>query len=134
MTGMTHIYDTRVYYDHTDAQGYVYYANYLIMAERARTTMLLDADVSNSSLKEKYGGVFVVRRALVEYRAPAKLEDLLQIQTRVLEVKKASVKVHHEVTRSDQLLVSMEVLLAFISEKGKPLPIPASLAKVLAGE
>jgi acyl-CoA thioester hydrolase len=67
----------RVYYEDTDAAGIVYHAAYLAFAERARTEMLRRLGLDHRTLRARFGVVFTVRRCLVEYRAPARLDDLL---------------------------------------------------------
>ena len=72
----------RVYYEDTDAAGIVYHAAYLAFAERARTEMLRCLGLDHATLRARFGLVFTVRRCSIDYRAPARLDDLLEIATR----------------------------------------------------
>ena len=81
-----HVFQCRVYYEDTDAAGIVYYANYLKFAERARSEFLRVRGISNRAVHEREGVVFAVRRLTVDYIAPARLDDLLDVRTRSVEV------------------------------------------------
>ena len=80
----------RVYYEDTDAGGIVYYANWLRFFERARTDWLRALGASHARLADEDGLVFVVREIAVDYRRPARLDDALKIEVRVLEARRAS--------------------------------------------
>ncbi|HEY5973123.1 MAG TPA: YbgC/FadM family acyl-CoA thioesterase, partial [Geobacteraceae bacterium] len=79
----------RTYYEDTDAGGVVYHANYLNYFERGRTEFFRDRGVSVRELHEQ-GMIFPVVRLEIEYRSPAMHDDLLRVETRVLEVGKTS--------------------------------------------
>ncbi len=80
----------RVYYEDTDAGGIVYYANWLRYFERARTDWLRALGAEHTRLAEQAGVVFVVREIAVDYRQPARLDDLLEIEVRLIEARRAS--------------------------------------------
>ena len=82
----------RVYYEDTDAGGIVYYANYLKFLERARTEWLRAAGIAQQRLAEETRRVFVVRQAAIDYHAPAKLDDQLEITLDVEKLGRASVE------------------------------------------
>ena len=69
----------KVYYEDTDAGGVVYYANYLKYLERARTEALTTIGLSNLEIKEKFGSLIIVKSCNIEYKKPANLEDMLNI-------------------------------------------------------
>lgn len=123
------LFPVRVYYEDTDAGGIVYYANYLKYAERARTEYLRALGMRQQDELEtddKFG--FVVRHCDIDYQAPAVLEDELVVSCRVEAVGGASVDMHQEVTRGDQLLVSIDVKAVYVSLKSKrPTRIPKDL-------
>ena len=124
----------RVYYEDTDSGGVVYYANYLKYAERGRTEHLRQAGLENSGLAATDGVFIVVRRLEVDYRAPARLDDLLTVETRVVDLGKASFTMHQNIKRGDDVLVEMTVVLACISASGKPVRMPARLRESLVKE
>ena len=69
----------RVYWEDTDGAGIVYYANYLRFLERARTEWLRSRGHSQQQLARERGIVFTVVSLSVEYRAPARLDDELEV-------------------------------------------------------
>ena len=81
----------RVYYEDTDAGGIVFYANYLKFFERARTEWLRAAGVGQQQLSMESGCMFVVKSASIDYHAPAKLDDRLEISVEIRKLGRASV-------------------------------------------
>lgn len=122
-----HIYPVRVYYEDTDAGGIVYYANYLKYAERARTEMLRDLGTENARLMETEGLAFAVRRCEVDFFKPARLDDLLSVETRLIDVGGASLVADQRVKRDNAELVRMELKLACMSLDGRPARLPAAV-------
>jgi len=92
-----HTFPLRVYYEDTDAAGMVYHANYLKFAERGRSEMLRGLGFPHSRLCEESGVGFAVRRCSVEYRAPARLEDALTVDTRLTDVGAATLQAHQQI-------------------------------------
>ena len=126
-----HRFTIRVYYEDTDAAGIVYYANYLKFAERARTEMLRAAGTAAGFRREDTGLTFVVQRCSAEYRRPARLDDLVEVQTRVTRVGAASLALRQDVWRDETLLVPMEVRLALVDREMKPARLPKALIAAL---
>ncbi|MEE8213748.1 MAG: tol-pal system-associated acyl-CoA thioesterase [Alphaproteobacteria bacterium] len=122
-----HIYPVRVYYEDTDAAGIVYYANYLKYAERARTEMLRDLGTENARLMKTEGLAFAVRRCEVDFFKPARLDDLLSVETRLIDVGGASLVADQRVKRDNAELVRMELKLACMSLAGRPARLPAAV-------
>ncbi len=122
----------RVYYEDTDAGGIVYHAQYLCFAERARTELLRAVGTDHARLLAEHGGVFAVRRAMVEFRRAARLDDLLVVETRVTRTTGARLGLRQDIKRDGQGLVSIDVELAFISPDLRPLRLPAGLTKGFA--
>ena len=89
----------RVYYEDTDAGGIVFYANYLKFFERARTEWLRVAGVGQQQLSTETGCMFVVKNASIDYHAPAKLDDCLEISVRIQKLGRASVLFTQEAWR-----------------------------------
>lgn len=82
----------RVYYEDTDAGGIVYHANYLRYFERARSDWLRALGAVHTELDAAHGLVFVVRDLAIDYIAPARLDDELIIDVRILEARRASMR------------------------------------------
>ena len=121
----------KVYYEDTDSGGVVYYANYLKFIERARTSLIQELGFSLKSLSEKNDSHFVVKNIHCNYIQSAKLEDELLIQTKFLEIKKASFKLEQIIYREDKVIFESEVLMVNINSKGKPLKIPDLLVTAI---
>ena len=117
----------RVYYEDTDAAGIVYYANYLKYAERARTEMLRDLGNENARLMKTEGLAFAVRRCEVDFFKPARLDDLLSVETRLIDIGGASVVADQRVKRDNAELVRMELNLPCLSLDGRPARLPAAV-------
>jgi acyl-CoA thioester hydrolase len=127
----THITPIRVYYEDTDAAGIVYYANYLKFAERARTEMMRELSGGLYARMLADGMAFIVRRCTADYAGAAKLDDLVEVHSRVLHVGGASLTAEQTVRRDGKRLVGMEVKLGCIDPDGRPARIPADLRAVI---
>ncbi|MGE4218893.1 MAG: tol-pal system-associated acyl-CoA thioesterase [Alphaproteobacteria bacterium] len=129
--GGTHVWPVRVYYEDTDAAGIVYYANYLRFAERARTEMLRDLGGEHRALLDAHGMVFAVRSCKADYLVPARLDDALEVRSRLLEVGGASMTAEQVVHREAEVLVRMEVRLACMGRDGRAVRMPAPVRSAL---
>ena len=131
MRGGRHWLTVRVYYEDTDFTGIVYHANYLRFMERGRSNYLrlLGADqhaLFAEAESEAPGFAFVVRAMQLEFLKPARMDDLLEVVTRTLEVKGAPITLAQEVRRGDIVLLEAKVKVAFVSG-GQARPIPKAL-------
>ncbi|HVX99796.1 MAG TPA: tol-pal system-associated acyl-CoA thioesterase [Pseudorhodoplanes sp.] len=129
-----HTLRVRVYYEDTDFTGIVYHANYLRYMERGRTNYLrlIGADqraLFEQAQAEAPGFAFVVRSMAIEFLKPARMDDVLHILTEPREVKGASITLHQEVRRGEELLIEARVRVAFISGgRAQPIPRPLRIA------
>jgi acyl-CoA thioester hydrolase len=122
----------RVYYEDTDAQGVVYYANYLRYFERARTEWLRALGVSQEAMLRESGLQFVVRRASMDFIAPARLDDVLQISVRIVKLARAHVQLAQEAACHGRLLCRGDVSVVCLSRDGfRPAPMPAFVAAMM---
>ena len=133
-----HLQPVRVYYEDTDFSGVVYHASYLRFMERGRTNYLrlLGADqraMFEEVAKEAPGFAFVVRSMQIDFRRPARMDDVLEIVTAPVEVKGASIVLHQRVNRDDELLVEATVQVAFVSG-GRARPIPKALRAAMKAD
>ena len=123
--GQRHVLPVRVYFEDTDAGGLVYHASYVRFAERGRTDFLrlLGTDarqlITGSASREP--AAFVVRRMNIDFFRPGRMDDLLEVETRVKELGGASVTLIQTVTRDGTRLVEAEVTVVLVSVSGKPL-------------
>ena len=129
--GQPHVFPLRVYYEDTDAAGVVYYANYLRFAERARTEMLRQAGVMHGALMAERGLAFAVRRCEVDFLKPARLDDWLEVHTRVLSLKGARVEAEQVVKRSGDDIARLKLEIACVDRSGRPARLPATLTGAL---
>ena len=129
-----HHMQVRVYYEDTDFSGIVYHANYLRFMERGRTNYLrlLGADhraLFEETQNEAPGFAFVVRSMNLEFLKPARMDDLLDVVTRPVEVKGASILLAQEVLRGADVLIEAKVRVAFVSGgRARPIPKPLRIA------
>jgi acyl-CoA thioester hydrolase len=129
-----HHMQVRVYYEDTDFSGIVYHANYLRFMERGRTNYLRLLGAEQGALfaeaeTEAPGFAFVVRAMQLEFLKPARMDDVLEIVTRPVEVRGASITMHQEIRRGDLLLLEARVKVAFVSGgRARPIPLPLRVA------
>ncbi len=131
-SGSMHSFPVRVYYEDTDNGGVVYYANYLKFAERARTEMLRSVGIDHAGLIERDGIAFAVKNCEIEYLAPARLDDMLEIQTGNLELHGASLWADQVVMRGGEALVRIRLRLVCIASNGRTARLPEDLRRALA--
>lgn len=117
----------RVYYEDTDAGGVVYHANYLNFCERARTEWLRHVTGGRQRLHREDGILFVVRRVSVDYRRPAKLDDLLTIETRLASIRKVRMTMQQTILRDGEVLAIADIELVTIRADFTPTPVPQTL-------
>ena len=122
-----HRHEIRVYYEDTDFSGFVYHANYLRFMERARTEFLRTLGITQSVLHHEAAGlVFVVARLTIDYLRPAKMDDVLGIETLVILARGPVIRLKQSVKRGDDALVSAEVTVVAVRD-GRPVRLPAAL-------
>ena len=129
--GAAHRYPVRIYYEDTDAAGIVYYANYLKFAERARTEMLRLVGYDHSTLAAACHANFAVRRCTVDFRSPARLDDEIEVVTRLRALGGASAELEQTIVRGAEELARIELRLALIATTGRPARLPAPLRAAL---
>lgn len=123
----------RIYYEDTDAGGVVYYANYLKFFERARTEMLRTKSLNQSELKEQRNIIFMVRKCQIEYKIPARLDDLITIKTKITSLSRISISMNQQMIRNQdqKLLNETDVELVCVNSTSmKPCRIPKDLSDI----
>ncbi len=108
---MIYRYTTRIYYQDTDAGGIVYHANYLSIAERARTEALREMGAPHAEMVATYGVMFVVHRVNLLYQRPARIDELVTVETEFLDLGGASVTLRQKFLRDSDSLAMLEVEL-----------------------
>ena len=132
-----HILPARVYFEDTDFSGLVYHASYVRWCERGRSDYLRLIGNEHRALIEGDTGAepaaFVVRRMRLEYLKPARIDDVLEIETRLLEAKGATLNLAQRVLRDGAVLFEAEVLVVLVSMSGKPQRINQRIRAGLMG-
>jgi len=119
----------RVYYEDTDSGGVVYYANYLRFLERARTEWLRAKGFEQTALERDYGVVFVVTALSIEYRRPARFDDLLAVTVEPAQVGASRIILLQRVLREAEEIVAASVRLGCVNTVTfKPVKIPGPVA------
>ena len=126
-----HRFPVRVYYEDTDAGGIVYHSQYLNYAERARTELLRCLGVQQSAIRLDHGIVFAVRDCRVEFKKPAKFDDLLEVRSRLVNLKGATLNASQEIWRDEDCLVTLDLRIAAVGENGRAARIPSELKELV---
>ena len=127
LTDFGHRLMARVYYADTDFSGVVYHARYLEFFERGRSDFLRLAGVHHTELADgKHGEkiVWIVRRMEIDFRGSAKIDDVLTIETRTVEISGARITMAQQLKRGEDVLVEARVEAAIIGENGRPRRFP----------
>ena len=131
LEGGTHLLPVRVYYEDTDFSGVVYHASYLRFLERGRTDFLRLAGIDQSVLHaDGQGLIFAVSRMTIDYLKPARMDDVLTVETRTAEVRGASLVIAQRILRGEEAIVAADVRVAAIAG-GRPARIPEALRAIL---
>lgn len=130
-----HLLSQRVYYEDTDFSGVVYHARYLHFLERGRTDYLRCLGCEQSSLigVDEEGLVFVVHRMEIDFRQPARMDDILTIRTHTEKAGGAKMVLSQEIRRDETLLISAKVVIAVINRSGRPRRLPETIAEKFLG-
>lgn len=121
----------RVRYQETDNMGVVYYANYLVWFEVARTEYFRSLGVNYRELEEK-GVYLMVAKATCDYKTPAKYDDIVKIETWIPELKNSSLKFAHKLFVDNRLIATGESVHVFTNRSGKPMRIPEEVKGLIS--
>jgi acyl-CoA thioester hydrolase len=125
-----HKMNIRVYYEDTDMAGIVYYANYLRYIERARSEWVRELGIDQRELKEN-GLVFVVRRVEADYLAPARLDDLLTVETETTQLTGVRWILEQRVKLGEDVLFHAMVTVVMMTDTGHPTRMPANIRQLI---
>lgn len=118
----------RVYYEDTDAQGVVYYANYFRFLERARTEWLRSLGVDQVRMMQAERRIFVVVSTHAEFLAPARFNDEIVVTAGLAGLSRATFDIDQKIFRGDALLLESGVKVALLdADTLKPQRVPQSL-------
>lgn len=130
LTADGHVLTQRVYYEDTDFSGVVYHARYLHFLERGRTDFLRLLGIDQGqSIASDDPFVFAVHRMEIDFKAPARMDDVLTIITRTEKAAGARLQLAQELRRGEILLIAAKVTVAVLTPTGRPRRLPAGLAE-----
>ena len=123
--------EIKIYYEDTDSGGVVYHANYLKYAERSRTEMLRKYKIEQEKLKVDFNIQFIVKNLFIEYYASAKLDDLLNIKSLIIQISSAKIIMEQSIFNKNKLLAKINVTLGSVNLEGKPSRLPKFVLNIL---
>jgi acyl-CoA thioester hydrolase len=124
-------FSVRVYYEDTDSGGVVYYANYLKFTERARTNMIQQLGFTLNQLHDDHDCIFIVKKVNCEYLQSAKLEDFLEVQSSIIQVKNASFELEQNILRDGKIIFQSNIIMVCVNNQGQPKKIPEKISSLL---
>jgi len=130
-----HVLPVRVYFEDTDFSGLVYHGSYVRWCERGRSDFLRLVGNDHHALLQGIDGrepaAFVVRRMGLEFLRPARIDEVLEVTTRVKETTAATLVLDQRISRDGRDIFTAEVMVVLISASGRPLRLSAALRKAL---
>jgi acyl-CoA thioester hydrolase len=131
--GLEHVLPVRVYYEDTDLTGVVYHANHLRYFERGRSDFLRLTGVDHASLLAHHDpAAFAVTRLVIEYRQAARIDDALEVRTRIAGRRGARLIFAQRILRGETLLAKGEVEVVCINAEGRVRRPPAALVAAMS--
>lgn len=127
-----HLFPVRIYYEDTDFSGVVYHASYLRFLERGRTEFLRDVGIHQHAAHAGAGFGFAVRAMEIEFRKPARMDDLVSVETVLAKLGGASAVMLQRVLRGAEVLVAARVKVAGVAG-GKAARLTGEMRERLAG-
>lgn len=133
-----HLLPVRVYFEDTDFSGLVYHASYVRWCERGRSDFLRLLGNDHRGLITGAAGrepaAFVVRRMSLEFRRPARIDEVLEVTTRVQKIGAAHLVLAQSIAREGTVLFEAEVVVVLVSVSGKPMRIASTLKAAFGGD
>jgi acyl-CoA thioester hydrolase len=131
--GLDFLYPVRVFYEDTDFSGFVYHASYVRFFERGRSEALRSLGVSHSDLLTLTPPAgMVVRRLVLDYRAPCRIDDIVVIRSKFLSARGARMMIVQIMEREGFAVATAELEVALINLDGRPRKLTADLTAKLA--
>jgi acyl-CoA thioester hydrolase len=124
--GPLHRFIVRAYFEDTDLSGVVYHANYLRWFERARSDMLHLLGIDQRAVFEAGEGAYAVADLTIRYFAPARLDDLVLIESLTEDMRAASCRMLQRAIRDGTVLAEARLRIGFVGPDGRPRRQPAA--------
>jgi acyl-CoA thioester hydrolase len=132
LTETGHAFRARIYYADTDFSGFVYHARYLEFLERGRSDYLRLAGIHHTKLAEGEAPlVWVVRKMEIEFISPARMDDIVTVETQTDDISGARIIMSQTMLRGDTRLISAKVEAAIVTPDGRPRRFPKDWATLL---
>lgn len=131
-----HLLPVRVYFEDTDFSGLVYHASYVRWCERGRSDFLRLVGNDHRALFDSSHGrelaAFVVRRMSLEFLKPARIDEILEVETRVSEIGAAHLILDQRIHREGMGLFEATVTVVLVSISGKPMRLSTAMRTAMA--
>lgn len=137
LTDFGHRLLVRVYFEDTDFSGVVYHARFLHFLERGRSDFLRLKGIGHQELADGIHGepmAFAVRHMDIDFLRPARIDEVLCVETRTALLGGARIVLHQRILRGEEVLIEAKVKVAVISPEGKPRRMPAAVSVLLSAE
>ncbi len=136
-TGLAHRLGIRVYFEDTDFSGLVYHASYVRWCERGRSDFLRLVGSEHQALLDGAGGrepaAFVVRRMTLDFLKPARIDEVIEVETRVKSLTAATLVLAQTISREAETIFTAEVTVVLVALSGRVLRLSSALTSSLAG-
>lgn len=134
-SGRRHVLPVRVYFEDTDFSGLVYHASYVRFCERGRSDFLRLLGNDHHALidgsAEREPAAFVVRRMTLEFLKPARIDEVLEVTTRVHELTAATLVLDQTITRGPDKIFEALVTVVLVSQSGRVMRVSEALRRSL---
>ncbi|WP_029076648.1 tol-pal system-associated acyl-CoA thioesterase [Kaistia adipata] len=126
-----HVLPVRIYFEDTDFSGVVYHGSYVRFLERGRSDYVRLLGVHHSALDAGETGepiAFAVHRMEIDFKRPARIDDVVEVVTRPKEVRGARILLNQTIRRGSEVLIEAVVTVVLVNRAGRAQRIPESLA------
>lgn len=125
----------KIYYEDTDAQGIVYYGNYLKFFERARTDLLEHLHIDQLQLLAEEQSFFVIRKCNIEYISSVTLGNLVEVEIGISHLGNSSLEIQENMYYQGQPVTKFSCVVVFVQKQAdgslKPRKLPDSIREIL---
>lgn len=128
------VFPIRVYYEDTDAGGIVYHANYIKFAERGRTEWLRATGFDHDHIMKEFGLLLVVKHMDIDFKMPAKLDNLLEVHTFIENIGNTSIAMKQDIVRDHKIVACLQVTIVAVNAQGRPERIPPQLRQIFEAQ
>ncbi|MFH1665582.1 MAG: thioesterase family protein [Candidatus Omnitrophota bacterium] len=129
-----HTINIRARYKETDQMGVVYYSNYLVWFEVARTEFFRARGIEYRKLEEEQNIYLPVVEAFCRYKAPVRYDDIVTVTTVLSSIGGTRLVFDYEIRKDGEVTTVGQTKHAFVNEKGAPVPVPGNIKAILSGE